>query len=376
VPPEDHDSDSALVRWLLAKAVDLGGDPDLNEGQGAVESVMQRVVNENAAVLRLARRERLVAALVAEASGLGALEKLITDPTVTEVMVNGPSEVWAEREGRLERADLTFRSEAALREAIDRLLAGAGRRVDEMSPMADARLPDGSRLNVVLPPLSGCGPTMTIRRFPTDALSLDDLVAYGTLSVDAAKLLRASVASGDNILVCGATGSGKSTTLAALAAEISPASRIITIEDTAELRINHPHVVGLATRPAGSGGKGGVTMRDLVRNALRMRPDRLIIGEVRGPEALDMIDALATGHSGSLSTVHASSPVGALDRLVQLSLQAATGLSQGSVRERVWEAIDLVVHQERSNDGGRLVRSIVRLENGEVQYAAGSGAEE
>jgi pilus assembly protein CpaF len=360
----------------LDKAVDLGGESDMTEGHGAVESVMQRVVDENLSILRAARRRRLVAALVAEASGLGAIERLIMDPTVTEVMVNGPSDVWAERRGKLERADISFRSEVALREAIDRLLAGAGRRVDDMSPMADARLPDGSRLNVVLPPLSGCGPTMTIRRFPAEALTLGDLVAHGTLSIEGARLLRASVLNGDNVLICGATGSGKSTTLAALAAEIPAASRIITIEDTAELRINHPHVVGLETRPAGSGGKGGVTMRDLVRNALRMRPDRLIIGEVRGPEALDMIDALATGHSGSLSTVHASSPAGALARLVQLTLQAATGLSQDSVRDRVWEAIDLVVHQERSGDGGRFVRSIVRLENGQIKLEMGSEAGE
>jgi pilus assembly protein CpaF len=216
---------------------------------------------------------------------------------------------------------------------------------------------------------------MTIRRFPDEALSLTDLVNHRTLSSDQARILKASVRGGDNILICGATGSGKSTTLAALAAEISHDSRIITIEDTAELRIDHPHVVGLETRPAGSGGKGGVTMRELVRNALRMRPDRLIVGEVRGAEALDMIDALATGHSGSLSTVHAASPGGALDRLEQLSLQATSGLSHDSVRERVWSAIDLVVFQARSDDGGRVIRSIVRTQDGRLVNCAGSGAE-
>ncbi len=352
-PLQSNDAhDAAIVKWLLAKAIDHA---DQSEG---VEEAMKSVVDSHAAVLRASRRERLTQALIAEARGLGAIERLMLDPAVSEVMVNGPDEIWVERGGRLEPAPFQFRSKAALREAIDRLLAAAGRRVDDTTPMADARMPDGSRLNVVLPPLSGSCPTMTIRRFSADLLSVADLVQLRTLSSKDSVLLQEAVLAGRNILICGATGSGKSTTLAALASEIPASQRLITIEDTAELRINHPHVVGLETRPAGSGGRGGVTMRDLVRNALRMRPDRLIIGEVRGGEALDMIDALSTGHRGSLSTVHAASATGALIRLEQLALQAASGLSEKSIRVRVRAAIDFVVVQERVADGRRVITEI------------------
>ena len=353
-------ADEVLVRWLLDRAVELGTDPRGSGDEASVEEVMRSVVERNVPVFSAARRQRLIDVLVAEAQGLGAIEKLLADPDVTEVMVNGPDEVWAERRGVLERTSITFRSEVALREAIDRLLATAGRRADELSPMADARLPDGSRLNVVLPPLSQVGPTMTIRRFGAKALSLPELVVNGTLSEGDASNLRELILAGENIVICGATGSGKSTTLAALAAEVPKTDRIITIEDTAELRIAHPHVVALETRPVGSGGQGQVTTRDLVRNALRMRPDHLLVGEVRGAEALDMIDALATGHRGSLSTVHAASPAGAITRIVQLALQAASGLSEESIRERANDAIDVVVMQVRREDGKRLITDICR----------------
>ena len=353
--------DEEIIQWLLEKAVDADAGPNSTVYEQDLEVVMKRVVDQNLAAFSPSRRRRLAESLVAEAHGLGAIERLLLDPSVTEVMVNGPNDVWMERGGRLERTDICFRSEVALREAIDRLLAAAGRRADEMSPMADARLPDGSRLNVVLPPLSDCGPTMTIRRFAAEAMSLERLLELGTVSPVQADMLRGAVADGHNILICGATGSGKSTTLAALAAEIPANERIITIEDTAELRISHPHVVALETRPVSAGGKGHVTMRDLVRNALRMRPDRLIIGEVRGGEALDMIDALATGHRGSLSTVHASSPQGAIRRVQQLALQAASGLSEESIGQRVADAIDLVALQERLEDGRRVVTVVERL---------------
>ena len=363
--------DREVVEWLLAKAVDLGQHPNSRQDGTAVESVMRKVVEDNAAVLEPHRRGELERTLLAEASGLGAVEQLMLDPTVSEVMVNGPDDVWVERNGVIESTGVTFRSEVALREAIDRLLAVAGRRADEMAPMADARLPDGSRLNVVLPPLAGCGPTMTIRRFPESGFALRDLVKFGTVSEIEAGLLSRAVGEGSNVLICGATGSGKTTTLAALAGEICESERLITIEDTAELQIQHRHVVSLETRPAGVGGNGGVAMRDLVRNALRMRPDRLIIGEVRGGEALDMIDALATGHTGSLCTVHASSPVGALERLEQLCLQAGSGMSQEALKSRILSAIDLVVMQERAADGRRVVTAISRVNGTELVLVSG-----
>jgi pilus assembly protein CpaF len=358
----DYLADRALIEWLLSKAVDLREEPGAGQDGADVESVMRKVVAENAAVLQPARRRQLERTLLAEAGGLGALEHLLLDPSVSEVMVNGPDDVWVERDGVIEPTTVRFRSAVALREAIDRLLAAAGRRADEMNPMADARLPDGSRLNVVLPPLAGCGPTMTIRRFPHSGLALVDLVTFGTIGEGDAVALSDAVRTGSNILICGATGSGKSTTLAALAGEVAVTERLITIEDTAELQIRHPHVVSLETRPPGAGGHGGVTMRDLVRNALRMRPDRLIVGEVRGGEALDMIDALATGHTGSLCTVHASSAAGALERLEQLCLQARTGMSHEALRDRIRSVVDLVVMQERAPDGKRLVTSISRVE--------------
>jgi pilus assembly protein CpaF len=357
----DKRPDGALIEWMLAKAVDLQDEPGKGEEGAGVDSVMRRVVEENLAVLGAERRRQLERTLLAEAHGLGVLERLMLDPTVTEVMVNGPHDVWVERGGVIEPTDVSFRSGVALREAIDRLLAAAGRRADEMTPMADARLPDGSRLNVVLPPLAGCGPTMTIRRFPNDGLTLRDLISFGTVEEAQAGLLVEAVRAGRNLLICGATGSGKSTTLAALVGEIPASERLITIEDTAELRIRHPHVVSLETRPAGAGGNGGVTMRDLVRNALRMRPDRLIVGEVRGGEALDMIDALATGHTGSLCTLHASSAAGALERLEQLCMQAESGMSEEGLRSRIRSAVELIVMQERAADGSRVVTGISRV---------------
>jgi pilus assembly protein CpaF len=276
-------------------------------------------------------------------------------------MVNGPGEVYVERHGRIRSTGVCFESEAALTHAIERILAPLGRRVDEASPLCDARLADGSRVNVVIPPLSLSGPCLTIRRFRREGFSLDDLVRLETLSADEAALLARCVAARASILVSGGTGSGKTTTLNALSGAIPDGERIVTIEDAAELRLRQDHVVRLESRPPSLEGRGEVTIRALVRNALRMRPDRIVVGEVRGGEALDLLQALNTGHEGSLSTVHANSPRDALARLETLALMAEVGLPHAVVADQVARAIELVVHQARRPDGSRVVEAIAEV---------------
>jgi len=324
---------------------------------GTFEQLVSEAVAGEAPFLSEEQRTLVEARLIADAVGYGPLERLLADPAVEEVMVNGPSEVWVERAGRLELTEISFGSAQELREAADRLLATAGRRVDDLSPLADARLPDGARVNVALPPLAVDGPVVTIRRFNPDGFSLADLVDHGTIDQKLAGLLAAAVRDGLNLIVSGATGSGKTTTLAALAREIPQDQRVVTIEDAAELRLEHPHVVRLEARPPAPGGGGAVSIRDLLRNSLRMRPDRIVVGEVRGGEAIDMLDAMATGHSGSLSTIHAGSSQGALMRLAGLAHQAGLGIVGKSIDERICAAVDLVTHQRRMPDGRRVVDS-------------------
>jgi pilus assembly protein CpaF len=270
-----------------------------------------------------------------------------------------------ERRGRLEEAGVAFGSEAELRNAIERILAPLGRRVDEAEPLCDARLPDGSRVNVVIPPLAIDGPVLTIRRFRRRGMTPDDLVASGSWTPELHELLADAVRGRRNILVSGGTGSGKTTTLNALSAFLPQAERIVTIEDAAELRLQQPHVIRLEARPPSLDGRGEVTIRRLVRNALRMRPDRIVVGEVRGAEALDMLGAMSTGHDGSLSTIHAGSPEEALRRLETLALMAGVGLPHAAVREQVATALDLVVHQERGVHGVRRVVAVAEVERGQ-----------
>src|ERR687896_328307 len=295
------------------------------------------------------------------ATGLGPLEPLLADPAVDEVMVNGPGSVYVERGGKLERAGVEFAGEAELMHAIERVLAPLGRRVDEAAPLCDARLADGSRVNVVIPPLSLTGPCLTIRRFRREGFSLRDLVARGTMPVSVAELLAVCVAARASILVSGGTGSGKTTTLGALSGAIPGEERIVTIEDAAELRLRQRHVIRLESRPANLEGRGEVTIRQLVVNALRMRPDRIVVGEVRGAEALDMLQALNTGHDGSLTTVHANSPEDALRRVETLALIAGVGLPHQAVRQQVASAIDVIVHRARLGDGARAVESVTEV---------------
>ncbi len=305
--------------------------------------------------------EAVTQAVLQELIGLGPLEPLLADESVSEIMVNGPYSVYVERGGRLTRADAAFDDEAHLRRIIERIVSPLGRRVDDSSPLADARLPDGSRVNIILPPLAVAGPTVTIRKFARRPLRTADLVRLSTLTVLAEDFLRACVAGRLNVLVSGGTGSGKTTTLNALSASIGADERVITIEDAAELQLQQPHVVALESRPPNLEGRGEVTIRQLVRNALRMRPDRIILGEVRGAEALDLLMALNTGHDGSLSTVHANGPRDALSRLETMTLMAGTELPLRAVREQIASAVQVIVHQERLPDGRRAITHITEL---------------
>jgi pilus assembly protein CpaF len=330
---------------------------------------VRALVDGEAAMLGEQARAELVARIVRDTVGLGPLEELLADPAVEEVMVNGPGSVYVERHGRIEATSVSFSSEDELRNAIERILAPLGRRVDELSPMVDARLADGSRVNVVIPPLAVDGPALSIRRFGAERPGPEELVEWGTMSASQRDLLADVVSGRRSVLVSGGTGSGKTTMLNALSSFIGDGERIVTIEDAAELRLQQRHVVRLESRPASVEGRGEVTVRDLLRNALRMRPDRIVIGEVRGAEALDLLTALNTGHDGALSTVHANSPADALSRLETLALMAGVGLPHEAIAEQVQRGIDLVVHLERDADGARRVAEIA-----EVVRAAGATA--
>jgi pilus assembly protein CpaF len=359
---------AASLRGRLVERRLLEAAAGRSSGDGLREAVRELVETE-AAILPAADREEVAARIVRDSVGLGPLESLLADPAVEEVMVNGPQTVYVERHGLVEPADVVFADEEELRNTIERILAPLGRRVDELSPMVDARLADGSRVNVVVPPLAIDGPAVSIRRFGAERPGPDELVARGTLGAGQRQLLERAVAARRSILVSGGTGSGKTTLLNALSSFISPRERVVTIEDAAELRLQQPHVVRLESRPAGIEGRGEVTIRDLLRNALRMRPDRIVIGEVRGVEALDLLTALNTGHDGALSTLHANSPADALSRLETLALMAGVGLPHGAIAEQVQRGIDLVAHLERRADGSRVLTEIA-----EVVRAAGTTA--
>ncbi|MFM9043180.1 MAG: CpaF family protein [bacterium] len=328
---------------------------------GPAEESIAELVERDAALLSSRSREELRELIEREALGLGPLEELLADPSVDEVLVVGHDRVWMERRGRLERTDVRFRDAQSLDDAIERLLATLVRRVDELSPMADARLVDGSRVNVTVPPLAIDGACLSIRRFGAERPSLRDLIEKGTLSERMFETLTRAVERRENILISGGTGAGKTTLLNALSAHIDPSERIVTIEDAAELRLSQEHVVRLESRPANVEGRGEVTIRDLLRNALRMRPDRLLIGEVRGAEALDLVIALNTGHDGALSTVHANSPEDSLVRLEMLATLAGGGLEAGRIRDQLVRALDLIVQIDRVTSGERLVTAVARL---------------
>jgi pilus assembly protein CpaF len=339
------------VRRELAGAAPAA-PPELRR---VVERRLRDLLLDDRVALAPGELELVVGAVVDDTVGLGPLDALLADPAVTEVIANGPAAVYAERDGRLMAEAVRFRDDQHLRDVIDRIVGSAGRRVDEASPMADARLPDGSRVNAVLPPLAVDGPLLSIRKFGRERLSVPALIASGSLDEALAGRLERAVGGRLNIVVSGGTGTGKTTLLNALAGFADPAERIVTVEDAAELRLDQPHVARLEARPPSLEGRGEVTVRALVRNALRMRPDRIVVGEVRGPEALDMLQAMNTGHDGSLTTVHAGSPSEALRRIETMVLMAGLDLPHAVVRENVALAVDVVVHVTRSVDGRRRV---------------------
>ena len=321
--------------------------------EGAVRGVVERACP----LLPPQEAASVVADVLAAVRGLGPLEALLADPEVSDVMVNGPGRVWVERRGHLEQSDVTFDSDADVMRLIERAIAPLGLRIDVSSPYVDARLADGSRLHASIPPIAVDGPCLAIRRFAAIGADLADLAGGA-----AAALLKTAVQRRRTIVVSGATGAGKTTMLNALAAEVGAEERVITIEDTAELRIARPHVVRLEARPANADGVGEITIRDLVRNALRMRPDRIVVGECRGAEAFDMLQAINTGHLGSMTTLHANSPADALVRLEAMVLMAGVGLPADAVRRQLCRAIDLVVHLERGPSGGRRVAAVMAVD--------------
>ena len=351
-----------FYRRRLLEEVDLSEFAELSAPQrrARLERVVGRLVSREGPVLSTSERTRLIRQVIDEAIGLGVLEPLLADPTVTEIMVNGTDEIYVERDGRLQRSEITFTDEAQLYQTIDRIVSRVNRRVDESSPMVDARLPTGERVNVIIPPLALKGPTMTIRRFPR-LFTLDQLAAMGSLDADTVTLLRALVRAKLNVVISGGTGAGKTTLLNALSAAVPATERIITVEDNAELRLQQPHVVTLEARPSNVEGRGEVSIRDLVRNSLRMRPDRIIVGEVRGGETLDMLQALNTGHEGSLVTVHANSCDDAIHRLETLATMSDLHIPFEALRDQINSAIHVIVQIDRYADGARRISEVAAV---------------
>jgi len=338
-------------------------DPNLSEQQlhAIARQELASIIDLQAATLDDDERQALIRDLADDALGLGPLQRLLDDPTVTEIMVNGADHLYVERKGRLVRTANGFRSEERLRRVIERIVSRVGRRIDESSPLVDARLPDGSRVNAIIPPLAVGGSSLTIRKFAKEPLRAHDLVEYGTLTADMTEILNACVNARMNIIISGGTGTGKTTLLNVLSSFIPADERIVTIEDAVELQLQQEHVVRLESRPSNIEGKGEVTIRDLVRNALRMRPDRIVVGECRGGESLDMLQAMNTGHDGSLSTVHANSPRDAIARLETLALMAGMDLPLRAVREQIASAVDVIIQVSRLRDGSRRVTHITEV---------------
>ena len=336
---------------------------DAAQVEQVIGNYVEKVLEENPFAVPVSERSKIVSDLKDEMLGLGPIEVLLKDPTVTEVMVNGPKKIFVERMGRLQLTDIQFHDDSHVMNIIERILSPIGRHIDESVPLVDARLEDGSRVNIIIPPLSLVGPCITIRKFATKALSVDNLITFGTLDRKMADFIKACIQARINILVSGGTGSGKTTTLNVLSSFIPENERIVTIEDAAELKLQQEHVVTLESRPANIEGNGEITIRDLVKNALRMRPDRIIVGEVRGGEALDMLQAMNTGHDGSLTTAHANNPRDALSRLETMVLMAGFEIPIRAIREQVSSAIELILKQSRLKDGSRKITYITEVQH-------------
>jgi pilus assembly protein CpaF len=342
-------------------------DPKLDltnmvEVRQQIEELFAKIADEEGLALTRAERVRMLEQITDEILGLGPLEPLLRDETLTEVMVNGPQQVYIEREGKLELTNVTFQNDEHVMKVIQRIISPIGRRIDESSPMVDARLPDGSRVNAIIPPLSLVGPVITIRKFSATPFTVNDLVRFGTATPEMFEFLEACVKARLNIFVSGGTGSGKTTTLNILSSFIPDDERIVTIEDAAELQLRQEHVVTLESRPANIEGKGAIAIRELVRNALRMRPDRIVVGECRSAEALDMLQAMNTGHDGSMSTGHANSPRDMLSRLETMVMMTGMELPLRAIREQIASAVDVIVHQGRLKDGSRRITHITEVQ--------------
>ncbi|MCW3489632.1 CpaF family protein [Dethiobacter alkaliphilus] len=367
VEPQPKNDPYTKLKIKIHKRVieELGRETE-GETDGSLPERLQKLVSETidqeVSFIPRGDKQRIVTEIVDEAVGFGPIHPLLNDETVSEVMVNGPNQVYVERNGKLVLTDVVFRNDAHVLHIIEKIVAPIGRRIDESSPMVDARLPDGSRVNAIIPPLALCGPSITIRKFAKDPLTVDDLLGFGTLSLEIAAFLEAAVKSKLNVVVSGGTGSGKTTTLNVLSSFIPHDERIVTIEDAAELQLRQDHVVSLETRPPNVEGKGAVTIRDLVKNSLRMRPERIVVGEVRSGEALDMLQAMNTGHDGSLTTGHANSPRDMLSRLETMVLMAGMDLPVRAIREQISSAIDVIVQQSRLRDGSRKITHVTEVQ--------------
>jgi len=342
-------------------------DPSMNvvqtdEVRGTIRQMYEDILAEERVVLSRPERQQLFEQIVAEILGLGPLEPFLADPTVTEVMVNGPEEIYIERNGKILKTKAVFESAEHLMRIIERIVAPLGRRIDESSPMVDARLPDGSRVNAIIPPISLIGPTVTIRKFSEDPLTVEQLIQFGTVTGEAMELLKACVQAKLNLLISGGTGAGKTTFLNVLSGYIPGDERIVTIENAAELQLRQEHVVTLESRPPNIEGKGRITIQDLVINSLRMRPDRIIVGECRGPEAFDMLQAMNTGHEGSMTTIHANTARDALGRLENMILMAGMELPHRAIREQIAAALDGIIQLDRMRDGSRKVVSLSEIQ--------------
>ena len=342
----------------LDPSMDISKTDDVRR---TILDLFEQILTEENIVLSRPERQRLFEQITAEILGLGPLQPLLEDESITEIMVNGPKNIYVERKGKIHRVPVTFESNDHVMRIIDRIVAPLGRRIDESSPYVDARLPDGSRVNAVIPPISLVGPTLTIRKFSKNPITVEQLIQFGTLTPEAIQFLKAAVESRINIVISGGTGSGKTTLLNILSSFIPSDERILTIENAAELQLRQEHVVTLESRPANIEGRGEITIRQLVVNALRMRPDRIVVGEIRDEAALDMLQAMNTGHDGSMTTAHSNSPRDTLSRLETMTLMAGMDLPVRAIREQITSAVDLVVHQERLRDGSRKVVYITEV---------------
>jgi pilus assembly protein CpaF len=365
-PGQESDNFAELRSRVQQKLIqDIGPNADFSQAgemRKRIQSLFEAALETEGTQLTRADRTRLFEQIVADILGYGPIQSLLDDETISEVMVNGPKQVYIERSGKLVKTDVTFTSDEHVMRVIDRIISPLGRRCDESSPYVDARLPDGSRVNIIIPPLCLVGPTITIRKFSRNPLTTDDLISFGTLTPEMVTFLRATVEAKLNVVVAGGTGSGKTTLLNVLSSFIPADERIVTIEDSAELQLRQEHVVTLETRPPNIEGKGAVTIRDLVRNSLRMRPERIIVGECRAGEALDMLQAMNTGHDGSMTTLHSNSPRDTLSRLETMCLMAGMDLPLRAIREQISKAIELIVQQSRMKDGSRKVTHIAEVQ--------------